>query len=109
MKKYFGYKHLSEELQKVSAPLCVAGLKLLSAEKGTGAWRLQLRRCEDHLLQLIHDELVTDLEELQVGLSKLAEAGCRVVDARGGVDCGAARLVLEAKDCAVRACLPSFP
>lgn len=96
--RYFAFEHLPPPLREISEPICVAALS-------DDHPRMILERIFDHLQDLAADGRVLDEQQLTFAMGKVGDAE-RILDRKHVADDAFWLLVLEMKDCAVRACLP---
>lgn len=96
--RYFAYQHLPPHLQAVSRPFAELADAIASSPM------LVPRHVFVALRATLNDLLVVDREEMQCAHKKLNQCWVEMFEDEEAHD--SLRLLLEAKDCAVRAMLP---
>lgn len=99
--RYFAFEHLPEHLRSISEPICTAA-------RSDEHPRVILELVFDHLQDLAADGRVVDEQQLEFGIAKVHEAE-KVLDREHRATDAFLLLLIEIKDCAVRACLPTAP
>lgn len=98
-KLYFRYDHLPPHLQAVAKPFHDLAVAIIANPDNMRA----SREANYNLFGFINAASSADREEISACLNKLVDCMCAL---RECDPCDALRLLLEAKDCAVRAHLP---